>query len=78
MMHSYGSDDEDYDTFSMGSDDMEKFGLSNDDEVVEGEYETYEIKHMAQNEDAINHKELISRRECLQYFEDYCDIEEQA
>ena len=48
MMHSYGSDDEDYDTFSMGSDDMEKFGRSNDDEdeAVEREddrYETYEM-----------------------------------
>ena len=46
MMHSYGSEDEDYDTFSMGSDDMEKFGRSNDDEAVEGEdvrYETYEM-----------------------------------
>lgn len=47
-MYSYGSEDEDYDydTFSMGSDDMEVFGRCNDDEAVEGEdvrYETYEM-----------------------------------
>lgn len=40
MMHSYGSEDEEYDTFSMESDDMETFGRSNDEDH---RYETYEM-----------------------------------
>ena len=36
----------------------------------------FEITQLAKNDDAINHKEFITWREFLQYFEDYRDVEE--
>ena len=38
--------------------------------------ETYEQMQMSKKEDAINHKEFITWREFLNYFEDYREIEE--
>ena len=36
--------------------------------------EMFEITQLAKNDDAINHKEFITWREFLQYFEDYRDV----
>ena len=38
--------------------------------------EMFEITQLAKSDDAINHKEFITWREFLQYFEDYRDVEE--
>ena len=38
--------------------------------------ETYEMMQLSKQEDAINHKEFITWREFLTYFEDYKEIEE--
>ena len=38
--------------------------------------ETYEQMQMSKQDDAINHKEFITWREFLNYFEDYREIEE--
>lgn len=38
--------------------------------------EIYEMAHLGNQEDAINHKEFITWREFLNYFEDYRDIDE--
>ena len=38
--------------------------------------EMYEMSQMDKNEDAINHKEFITWREFVSYFEDYREIDE--
>lgn len=38
--------------------------------------ETYEMIQLSKQDDAINHKEFITWREFLSYFEDYKEIEE--
>lgn len=38
--------------------------------------ETFEMMNSGKNEEAINHKEFITWREFLTYFEDYQEIEE--
>ena len=38
--------------------------------------EMYEMMQLSKQEDAINHKEFITWREFLAYFEDYKEIEE--
>ena len=38
--------------------------------------EMYEMMHMPKSADSINHKEFITWREFLSYFDDYREIEE--
>lgn len=54
-----------------------KIILTLDQVLVEIERdEMFEISKLAKNDDAINHKEFITWREFLQYFEDYRNIDE--